>query len=368
MAFFDNFTNPMDNQANNLAAPVNPSSGGFFDGMNIFGARQPEILSGILTPDQQEKLRKQSLTQGLLGTLATYVATPKNLGAGSALPYIGKAFLGGMQSSQGVYNTALENEMNKLKIAKEQRDAVLDVQKALPTDVREYEYAVKQGYKGNFNEYAKEMANLRAPKTNINLNPNKAILDIDKGTLEGLVANTSSARNIANNTRTINSLIGNQQGSGAIKLTANLQNFLGISTPTANVNQAVQAIATKAATEIRTPGSGSTSDLEFGAYRDTFPSLATSKEGRDIMIKIAEANATRNAKLTDWARKQYQAGTFSYEGLANYDNSLGQAVSNDIKKRVDELTSNQQNRSGANNPNQGLFNQADQILNRNKPQ
>jgi hypothetical protein len=86
------------------------------------------------------------------------------------------------------------------------------------------------------------------------------------------------------------------------------------------------------------------------------------------MVKIAEANATRNAKLSDWARKQYQAGTFSYEGLAAYDNSLGLAVSNDIKKRVDELTGNPQNRGGANNPNQGLFNQADQILNRNKPQ
>jgi len=365
MAFFDTFTNPMDNQTNNLATQVNPNSGGFFDGMNIFGARQPEILSGILTSDQQEKLRKQSLLQGLLGAGATYLATPKNLGAGSALPYIGKAFLGGMQSSQGVYNTALENEMNKLKIAKEQRDAVLDVQKALPTDVREYEYAVKQGYKGNFNEYAKEMANLRAPKTNINLNPNKAILDVDKGTIEGLVASTNSARSIANQTRTINSLIGSQQGSGAIKLTADLQNFLGINTPTANVNQAVQAIATKAATEIRTPGSGSTSDLEFGAYRSSFPSLATSKEGRDIMVKIAEANATRNAKLSDWARKQYQAGTFSYEGLAAEDNRLGRAVSPEIEARVKQLTATS---PGANNPNQGLFNQADQILNRNKPQ
>lgn len=371
MAFFDTFTNPMDNPTNTLATQVNPSSGGFFDGINIFGARQPEILSGILTQDQQDKLRKQSLLQGLLGAGATYLATPKNLGAGSALPYIGKAFLGGMQSSQGVYNTALENEMNKLKIAKEQRDALLDVQKALPTDVREYEYAVKQGYKGNFNEYAKEMANLRAPKTTITNqmpNPNKVLLDVDKGTLEGLVGSTNSARSIANNTRTISSLIGNQQGSGAIKLTANLQNFLGINTPTANVNQVIDAIATKGATEIRTPGSGSTSDLEFGAYKAAFPSLATSKEGRDVMVQIAEANAIRNAKLSDWARKNIQSGTFSYEGLANYDNSLGQAVSNNVKKRFDELTANTQNRSGANNPNQGLFNQADQILNRNKPQ
>lgn len=336
--------------------------GSLFEGMNIFGARQPEYLGGILTEDQQKKLQNQSLLSGILGAGATYLAQPKNqnIGLGAIL---GKSYLGGMNAAQGVYSTATENEMNKLKIAKELRDAELDRLKAIPADIRQFEYGQQNP------EYFKREEKLRTlsrPQNIINNATNKAILDVDKGTIEGLVSSTNSARNIANNTRTINSLIGSQQGSGAIKLTADLQNFLGVNTPTANVNQAIQAIATKAATEIRTPGSGSTTDLEFGAYRATFPSLATSKEGRDIMIKIAEANATRNAKLSDWARKQYQAGTFSYEGLAAYDNSLGQAVSNDIKKRVEELTANPQNRGGANNPNQGLFNQADQILNKDR--
>jgi hypothetical protein len=331
-----------------------------FAGMNIFGAKAPEYLGGLLTQEQQDKLKNQSLLSGILGAGATYLAQPKNqnIGLGAIL---GKSYLGGMQGAQGVYSSATENEMNKLKIQKEQRDAQLDYLKAIPNEVREFQFGLQNP------EYFARQEKLRLlsrPQNIINNATNKAILDVDKGTIEGLVASTNSARSIANNTRTINSLIGNQQGSGAIKLTADLQNFLGIDTPTANVNQAVQAIATKSATEIRTPGSGSTSDLEFGAYRSTFPSLATSKEGRDIMVKIAEANATRNAKLSDWARKQYQAGTFSYEGLAAYDNSLGLAVSNDIKKRVDELTGNPQNRGGANNPNQAIFNQADQILNR----
>ena len=354
---------------------TNSGLGNLFSGMNIFGARLPDYLTGVpaqgetpavpglLNQAQQDKLRNQSLLSGILGAGATYLAQPKNqnIGLGAIL---GKSYLGGMQGAQGVYNAATENEMNRLKIQKEQRDAELDRLKAVPNDVREYEFAKGQGFTGTFQDWATKMANLKAPKTNINLNPNKAILDVDKGTIEGLVASTNSARSIANQTRTINSLIGNQQGSGAIKLTADLQNFLGIDTPTANVNQAIQAIATKSATEIRTPGSGSTSDLEFGAYRSTFPSLATSKEGRDIMVKIAEANATRNAKLSDWARKQYQAGTFSYEGLAAEDNRLGRAVSPEIEARVKQLTGEKAN---VNNPNQGLFNQADQILNRTIP-
>ena len=358
MALFDNFSNP-------------------FEGMNIFGARLPDYLTGtpaqgetpaipgLLNQAQQERLRNQSLLSGILGAGATYLAQPKNqnIGLGAIL---GKSYLGGMQGAQGVYNTAAESEMNKLKIAKELRDAELDRLKVVPNDVREYEYAKTQGFTGSFQDWATKMANLKAPKTTITNqmpNPNKVILDVDKDTLTGLVSSTNSARNIANNTRTINSLIGNQQGSGAIKLTANLQNFLGISTPTANVNQVIDAIATKGATEIRTPGSGSTSDLEFGAYKSAFPSLATSKEGRDVMVKIAEANATRNAKLSDWARKNVQAGTFSYEGLANYDNSLGLAVSADVDKKFKQLT---EAKASGNNPNQGLFNQADQILNRTK--
>jgi len=350
---------------------TNSGLGGLFSGMNIFGARLPDYLTGLpaqgetpavpglLNQAQQDKLRNQSLLSGVLGAGATYLAQPKNqnIGLGAIL---GKSYLGGMQGAQGVYNAATENEMNRLKIQKEQRDAQLDYLKAIPNEVREFQFGLQNP------EYFARQEKLRLlsrPQNIINNATNKAILDVDKGTIEGLVASTNSARSIANQTRTINSLIGSQPGSGAIKLTADLQNFLGVNTPTANVNQAVQAIATKAATEIRTPGSGSTSDLEFGAYRSSFPSLATSKEGRDIMVKIAEANATRNAKLSDWARKQYQAGTFSYEGLAAEDNRLGRAVSPEIEARVKQLTATS---PGANNPNQGLFNQADEILNRPK--
>jgi hypothetical protein len=339
MAFFDTNTSP-------------------FAGMNIFGAKAPEYLGGLLTPEQQDKLKNQSLLSGILGAGATYLAQPKNqnIGLGAIL---GKSYLGGMQGAQGAYNTATENEMNKLKIAKEQRDALLDYQKAIPTDVREFQYAQENPA---FLDYAKTMANLKAPKTNINLpNPTKAILDVDKDTLTGLTSSANSARSIANYTRNINTLIGDQQGSGVVKLGADVQNYLGIPSKEANVNQVVQAIATKGATEIRTPGSGSTSDLEFGAYRSAFPTLATSKEGRQLMVQIADANAIRNSKLSDWARKNIQAGTFSYEGLANYDNSLGNAVSDSIKQKVDALSGT----AATNKP--GLSQEGQTIYNLYKP-
>ena len=108
MALFDN--NPLYENISSLANPITSGIGGLFKGMTPFGSSIPE---GILTSDQEEKLRNQALFQGLLGTAATYLATPKNLNAGSPLPYIGKAFLGGMGASQDVIDRALTSEYRK---------------------------------------------------------------------------------------------------------------------------------------------------------------------------------------------------------------------------------------------------------------
>ena len=99
------------------------NTGGLFDNMNIFGARQPDYLGGLLSPEELQKIQNQSLLQGVLGTAATYLATPKNLGAGSPLPYLGKAYLGGMQASQGAYDTATQNLLTKAKLSELQREA-----------------------------------------------------------------------------------------------------------------------------------------------------------------------------------------------------------------------------------------------------
>ena len=114
MALFDN--NPLYKNISSLTNPVTSGLGNLFEGMNIFGAKPSEALTGILSPEQQNKLKNQALIQGLIGTAATYLATPKNLGAGSALPYLGKAFLGGMQSSQGAYDQALAGKVKQLEL------------------------------------------------------------------------------------------------------------------------------------------------------------------------------------------------------------------------------------------------------------
>jgi hypothetical protein len=121
MALFDNFSNP-------------------FEGMNIFGARLPDYLTGtpaqgetpaipgLLNQAQQDRLRNQSLLSGILGAGATYLAQPKNqnIGLGAIL---GKSYLGGMQQSQGSYDAALKSKLDALNYQKTQKELIKHVQR-----------------------------------------------------------------------------------------------------------------------------------------------------------------------------------------------------------------------------------------------
>jgi hypothetical protein len=124
-------------------------------GSNIFGARPADYLvgkEGLLNQTEQQKLSQRALTSGLLGTAITYLAQPKNQRYGSALPYLGKAFLTGMGQSQGVYDQATQDWLTKQKVS--------DIQKAT----------------------AKE-ANLKSLLSGLSLDPNKPI---SRETIQGL--------------------------------------------------------------------------------------------------------------------------------------------------------------------------------------
>ena len=173
MALFD--SNPLSAITNQVTSNVSS----LFDGMNVFGAKLPTYLSGmpasggtsatsgLLNADEIDRLKKQSLVQGLLGTAATYLAQPKNQNYGSALPYLAKAYLGGMQSSQGAYDQATQNLLTKNKLGEMQREAetattVKSTQDTLMADERVKNNPLLQALvaKGQF----KEVADIINPK------------------------------------------------------------------------------------------------------------------------------------------------------------------------------------------------------------
>ena len=302
MAILDN--NPLYQNISSLTNPVTSGLSNLFSGMNIFGARQPEYLGGLLTTDQQEKLKNQALLSGLIGTAATYLATPKNLGAGSALPYLGKAYLGGMQASQGIYNAATENEMNKLKIQKELRDAQLDYLKAIPAEIRQFEYGVQNP------EYFKREEKLRTlsrPQTNVVTNvSNKEFASNVIKDLEGSLTAGMEAQTTLPTYRTMSQLIdqGIQTGAGAeaAKTISKAGQLLipGFNVETTSKLEAFDSLSKNVIIpQVKKLGANPTNtDLQF--IVDSAPSIGKTPEGNKLLLNALEIGAKRDAALAEW--------------------------------------------------------------------
>ena len=294
---------------------ANSGLGNLFSGMNIFGSKLPDYLTGmpaqgqtpavpgLLNETQQEKLRNQALLSGLIGTAATYFAQPKNqnIGLGAIL---GKSYLGGMQASQGAVNAATENEMNRLKIQKEQRDAQLDYLKALPTDVREFQFAQTDP---KFLEYAKTMANLRAPKTNVVTNvSNKEFASNVIKDLEGSLTAGMEAQSTLPTYRTMSQLIdqGIQTGAGAeaAKTISKAGQLLvpGFNVDTVARTEAFDSLSKNVIIpQVKKLGANPTNtDLQF--IVDSAPSIGKTPEGNKLLLNALEIGAKRDAALAEW--------------------------------------------------------------------
>jgi len=313
MALFDN--NPLYENISSLTNPVTSGLGNLFGGMNVFGARLPDYLSGVpaqgqapavpglLNPAQQEQLKNQALLSGLIGTAATYFAQPKNqnIGLGAIL---GKSYLGGMQASQGAYNAATENEMNRLKIQKEQRDAQLDYLKALPTDVREFQFAQTDP---KFLEYAKTMANLRAPKTSVVTNvANKEFASNVIKDLEGSLTAGYDAQSTLPTISSMKNLIteGVRTGTGAetAKVISKAGQLLvpGFNVESTSKLEQFDALSKGVIIpQVKKLGANPTNtDLQF--IVDSAPGIGKTPEGNLLLLNVLEIGAKRDAELASW--------------------------------------------------------------------
>lgn len=107
-------------------------------GTNIFGARTPTYLEGLITPEQMKKAEQQSLFQGLLGTAVGYLAQPKNQMYGSAIPYLAKAYGQGMQMAQTPYSNLerdllMKEKFDQMRIEKQRQEDLTKLQGNLYT-------------------------------------------------------------------------------------------------------------------------------------------------------------------------------------------------------------------------------------------
>jgi hypothetical protein len=82
---------------------------------NLFEA--PEYYQGLLGEEETKKLQGRAMTTGLVNAAIGYLAQPKTMGYGSALPYIGRALAGGLQSGQETIRSGLQDYEAQQKIA-----------------------------------------------------------------------------------------------------------------------------------------------------------------------------------------------------------------------------------------------------------
>jgi hypothetical protein len=151
--------------------------------------------------------------------------------------------------------------------------------------------------------------------------------------IAGLSEDAKSSMRQAQVAETVNNLLKGAGGGGLIKLTTDVQRFLGINSDTASRDDLAQALATTAAVGIRATGSGATSDLEFRAFINAIPSLSRTEEGRQFMADYARRIARRNAKLSDYANKLAREDRFSEIAIQDYDESLGALLTQDERVR-----------------------------------
>ena len=323
MAFFDTGTNP-------------------FEGMNIFGAKPSEALTGVLDPQQEEKLKNQALVQGLLGSAFTYFATPKNLNQGSALPYLGKAFLGGMQQSQNVYDTALKSKLDTLNMIKTNKQIEMEgltpVQKILKArnELNQNSPTYQNDLKV-LDEALKKETSFAPPQTVFmgqEKSEAKTVGEFYGKQYADIQTAGYQAGNKLNKINRLNTLLegvdtgkytplGTDVAAGAKSIGFNIDPKLGN-------KQAATSLLNEMALELRNPSGGAgmpgaMSDADRNYLAQIVPNLSIDKNGRQLITETNQALAKRDqdvARLArDYRKKHGNIDEGFYDELSKFSNA-----------------------------------------------
>ena len=193
------------------------------EGTNMFGASPNANMKkmydmGLLGDtdytDMLAKANKQSIFQGLLSSGLSYLAQPKNQGYGSALPYLAKAGLAGVQAAQSPYDQMGQDAIMNQKLQGMQRanteQETSDKLKAELRKIPEFandpltmsaiEESPLEVYK-NRNVIQKRLSNEQrlADLITIDNDPNRTISPTEKAELDALtyVVRTTSPQGIS---------------------------------------------------------------------------------------------------------------------------------------------------------------------------
>jgi hypothetical protein len=113
-----------------------------------YGIGVPRNTGLISDTADIDAINKRALTSGLINAGLTYLATPKNLNVGSALPYLGRAALSGFGASQNTIdqalNTAYRNKIlagkeDNIKTYESDRKKITEIYDPITKETKRYE-------------------------------------------------------------------------------------------------------------------------------------------------------------------------------------------------------------------------------------
>lgn len=162
---------------------------------------------------------------------------------------------------------------------------------------KEYFFAVDQGFEGSFTEYKTQLARAGSGVTDTLRE------QLDKKTGEQWVkfvdaGTTASA--MQNDLALMSELVRvAPQGPLTGRLAARFPGF-------SNAAAALQSVVKRVAPQMRVPGSGATSDIEYQGMLDSLPSLQNRPEANQLIIEMMKAKATIDQERSDIVRRFQQ--------------------------------------------------------------
>jgi len=128
---------------------TNSGLGGLLGDFGDYGFGVPRNTGGLIGDAERDAINKRALLSGGINAALTYLATPKNLNTGSALPYLGKAGLAGFGASQNTVDQALNTAYrNRILAGQNDSDKLYTIDGALVNREGQVIYQAPQETRG----------------------------------------------------------------------------------------------------------------------------------------------------------------------------------------------------------------------------
>lgn len=232
------------------------------------------------------------------------------------------------EQERGLVNTLLEQKMKQSDPANQldmdykraQLQALKNPIEKPTDDMREYEFAKKQGFPGSFVDF--QLAQKKAGATNVNTtvggNTSEFVKKSDEAAAkrmdEIVQAGQSAPQTLSDMQQLIDlgAQIGTGKGAQIMATIGPYAQALGIDIKNMNEIQAYEAITSRLAPQMRAVGSGASSDRDVSMFLQSLPNLRNVQGGNEIIANTMKAVAQNKINAAEIASKA-QRGEISWQ-------------------------------------------------------